>query len=50
MINTYIKVLGKLGNIDGYDEYEDNLWKEITKGKRTDYKTCVRIRKISIQR
>ena len=27
------KSVGILGNVDGYDEYEDNLWKEITKGK-----------------
>ena len=29
-----IKGAFKLGDIDGYDEYEDNLWKETTKGKR----------------
>lgn len=27
------KNVGILGNVDGYDEYEDNLWKETTKGK-----------------
>ena len=27
------KSVGILGNVDGYDEYEDNLWKETTKGK-----------------
>lgn len=27
------KNVGRLSNVDGYDEYEDNLWKETTKGK-----------------
>lgn len=32
--NKYMdKHVCELGDIDGYDEYEDNLWKETTKGK-----------------
>ena len=33
--NKYIdKNIFELGNVNGYDEYEDNLWKETTKGKK----------------
>ena len=46
-----IKGAFKLGDIDGYDEYEDNLWKETRNGKKEKYyKTYVKIRKISLQR
>ncbi len=40
MINTRYKGAGKLGNVDGYDEYEDNLWKETTKGKDLSQNMC----------
>ena len=33
--NKYIdKNIFELGDVNGYDEYEDNLWKETTKGKK----------------
>ncbi len=40
MINIHIKGAFKLGDIDGYDEYEDNLWKETTKGKDLSQNMC----------
>lgn len=33
--NVYVrKNIFELGDVNGYDEYEDNLWKETTKGKK----------------